>query len=83
MTWIIYPTSGKPSYEIAVHNLEFPIEMAATHAVQYYGNTSSASVALALADEVKEGRIKDGDYVFLAGFGSGLAEAAPLVKWGK
>lgn len=69
--------------EKAVHNLDFPIEKVATHAVQYYGNTSSASVALALADEVKERQIKDGDYVVLAGFGSGLAWAAALVKWGK
>lgn len=69
--------------EAAVHNLEFPLGKVATHAVQYYGNTSSASVALALADEVKAGRIKDGDHVVLAGFGSGLAWAATLVRWGK
>ncbi|XIH35817.1 3-oxoacyl-ACP synthase (plasmid) [Cytobacillus firmus] len=69
--------------EKAVYNLDFPIEKVATHAVQYYGNTSSASVALALADEVTEGRIKDGDYVALAGFGSGLAWSAALIKWGK
>jgi 3-oxoacyl-[acyl-carrier-protein] synthase III len=69
--------------EKAVNNLDYQLEKVATHAVQYYGNTSSASVALALADEVKEGSIKDGDYVVLAGFGSGLAWAAALVKWGK
>lgn len=69
--------------EKAVHNLGFPIEKTATHAVQYYGNTSSASVALALADEVKSGKIKHGDNIILAGFGSGLAWAAALIKWGK
>lgn len=44
--------------EKAVHNLNFLIEKVAIHAVKYYGNTSSASAAFALADEVKEGRIK-------------------------
>jgi 3-oxoacyl-[acyl-carrier-protein] synthase-3 len=69
--------------EKAVHNLGFSIEKTATHAIQYYGNTSSASVALALYDEVKAGKIKQGDNIVLAGFGSGLAWAAAVMKWGK
>ena len=67
--------------EAAVHNLGFDINRTATHAVQYYGNTSSASVGFALCDEVKAGKIKKGDNIVLAGFGSGLAWAAAVFKW--
>lgn len=69
--------------EKAVENLGWDMEKTAHHAVQYYGNTSSASVALALADTVREGKLKKGDHVVLAGFGSGLAWASALVRWGR
>jgi 3-oxoacyl-[acyl-carrier-protein] synthase-3 len=69
--------------EKASQNLNFPLEKVATHAVQYYGNTSSASVPLALADEVKAGKIKNGDNIILAGFGAGLSWASALIKWGR
>jgi len=69
--------------EKTVENLGFSLDKTATHTVQYYGNTSSASVALALADEVQSGRIKEGDHIILAGFGAGLAWASALFKWAK
>ena len=45
------------------------------------GNTSSASVLLALREAVEEGRIKKGDLVMLLAFGGGLTWAAMLVEW--
>ena len=51
--------------------------------VDKYGNTSSASVPLALDEAVKSGGIKTGDIVALVGFGGGLTWASSIIKWGK
>lgn len=49
--------------------------------VEIYGNMSSASTAVALYEAVKNGRIKNGDYVVLVAFGGGLTWAATLIRW--
>jgi len=46
------------------------------------GNTSSASIPLALAPALRDGRIRRGDKVLLYGFGGGLVESALLLRWG-
>jgi 3-oxoacyl-[acyl-carrier-protein] synthase-3 len=50
--------------------------------VQKYGNMSAATVPVALAEALKEGRIKPGGYVLMPGFGAGLTFGALLVRWG-
>jgi 3-oxoacyl-[acyl-carrier-protein] synthase-3 len=49
--------------------------------IEKYGNMSSASTAVALAEASKEGRIKKGDNVCLAAFGAGLTYGAVVIKW--
>ncbi|WP_082234658.1 beta-ketoacyl-ACP synthase III [Halobacillus massiliensis] len=51
--------------------------------VNKYGNTSSASIPLALSEDVKAGKIKDNDLVVLVGFGGGLTWGAVALRWGK
>ena len=46
-----------------------------------YGNTSAASIPLALDEAVRKGDIKSGDVLALAGFGAGLTMAAAIVRW--
>lgn len=46
-----------------------------------YGNTSAASIPLALAEAQAAGRIKSGDHVLMAGFGAGLAWGAGVLRW--
>jgi 3-oxoacyl-[acyl-carrier-protein] synthase-3 len=46
------------------------------------GNTSSASVPLALADALDNGRIKEGDLLLLVGFGGGMTAASAVLRWG-
>jgi 3-oxoacyl-[acyl-carrier-protein] synthase III len=46
-----------------------------------YGNTSAASIPIALDEASREGRIKSGDVVVLAGFGAGLTYGANVIKW--
>jgi len=49
--------------------------------IEKYGNMSSASTAVALAEANKEGRIKKGDNVTLVAFGAGLTYGAVVIKW--
>jgi 3-oxoacyl-[acyl-carrier-protein] synthase III len=49
--------------------------------IEKYGNTSSASVPLALDQANRQGRIKTGDHVLMVAFGGGLFWGAALVKW--
>lgn len=49
--------------------------------IEKYGNMSSASIAIALCEAVKEGRIKKGDIVLLDAFGAGLCWGACVIKW--
>ncbi len=46
-----------------------------------YGNTSAASIPIALDEAVREGRIRDNDYVLLEAFGGGLSWASVLIRW--
>ncbi|WP_099157182.1 beta-ketoacyl-ACP synthase III [Virgibacillus ndiopensis] len=48
-----------------------------------YGNTSAASIPIALSEDVKNGKIKDNDLLVLVGFGGGLTWGAVALRWGK
>lgn len=49
--------------------------------IQKYGNTTAASIPIALSEALAEGRIKKGDLVCLAAFGSGFTWASALIRW--
>jgi len=50
--------------------------------VDRYGNTSAASIPIALCEAVEQGRLKEGDHLVLVGFGGGLSWAAMVIEWG-
>lgn len=49
--------------------------------IQRYGNTTAASIPIALHEAVEEGRIRDGDLVCLTAFGSGFTWGSALIRW--
>ena len=49
--------------------------------IQKYGNTTAASIPIALSEAVEMGRVKDGDLVCLAAFGSGFTWGSTLIRW--
>jgi 3-oxoacyl-[acyl-carrier-protein] synthase-3 len=49
--------------------------------LECYGNTSAASIPLALEQAWREGRIKHNDLVLLVAFGAGLTWGATLIRW--
>jgi len=49
--------------------------------IQKYGNTTAGSIPIALSEAVQEGRVKKGDLLCLAAFGSGFTWASSLIRW--
>ena len=49
--------------------------------IHKYGNTTAATIPIALAEAFNEGRIKDGDLLVLAAFGAGFTWASAIMKW--
>jgi len=65
----------------AAKRLHLPMERFYVN-LQEYGNTSAASVPIALCEAVEAGRIHPGENLVLVGFGAGLTWAAAVVRWG-
>jgi len=51
--------------------------------IQNYGNTSAATIPVALVEALEAGRVKPGSRILLAAFGAGLTRAAGLIRWGE
>jgi 3-oxoacyl-[acyl-carrier-protein] synthase III len=68
--------------EAVAKRLAVPMERVFVN-LDRYGNTSAASVPIALVEAVEQGRIANGDYVLLTAFGGGLTWASAVVRWGK
>ncbi|NLM37290.1 MAG: beta-ketoacyl-ACP synthase 3 [Firmicutes bacterium] len=66
--------------EAVARNKGIPAERIISN-IANYGNTSAASIGLALKEAWAEKRFKKGDYLFLIGFGGGLSWAAAAVRW--
>ena len=66
----------------AAKRLKLPMDKVMIN-VDKYGNTSAASIPIALEEAVHGGKIKQGDNVVLVGFGAGLTWASAVIKWGK
>jgi len=64
------------------HRVGIPAERVAS-VIEHTGNTSSASIPLALDDAVNRGRLRDGDLVLMAGFGSGMTWSTAVWRWGR
>ncbi len=67
--------------QVAAKELGIPMEKFYIN-LDRYGNTSAASIPIALAEALDRGLVKDGDHVALVGFGAGLTWGATVVRWG-
>jgi len=66
--------------ETAAKALQIPMEKICVN-IQKYGNTSSASIPIALDEMAGKGQLLSGDLIIIAGFGAGLTYGAHLIKW--
>lgn len=68
--------------ESLAHHLGVPMSQVAMN-IEKYGNTSAATIPVALCEMLEEGRIQPHDRVLLAAFGAGLTRGAGLICWGE
>ena len=66
--------------EAAAKRLDIPDERLVVN-VDRYGNTSAASMAIALDEACQTGKLKSGDYLLLVGFGAGFTLGAAVIRW--
>jgi 3-oxoacyl-[acyl-carrier-protein] synthase-3 len=66
--------------QMVAHKLQIPIEKVARN-IDRLGNTTAASIPIALDEAVREGRVRRGDHVVLTAFGSGFTWASAVVRW--
>ena len=80
LTWLIPHQANKRIIDAAAKYLEMPPEKVVIN-IQEYGNTSAASIPIALSEAVGEGKIKPGDVIVFVGFGGGLSWGAVTWRW--
>ncbi len=68
--------------ESLAHHLSVPLSQVVQN-IQNYGNTSAATIPVALVEALDEGRIQPGDRILLAAFGAGLTRGAGMIRWGE
>ena len=66
--------------EATARRIKLPMERVFVN-IQKYGNTSAASVPLALDEAVRSNRIKKGDKIMLVSFGAGFTWGSVLIDW--
>lgn len=77
---VILHQSDQRIIDSAVSDLDVPAEKVFVN-LDRYGNTSGASIPLALDEAIREGRIENGDRVLLCGFGAGRAWGTALIQY--
>jgi 3-oxoacyl-[acyl-carrier-protein] synthase-3 len=78
--WIIPHQANMRILEAAAKNLKVPMDRFVIN-VDRYGNTSTASIPIAVVEAVQDGRIRPGDKVVFVGFGAGLTWGAVTAQW--
>ena len=78
--WIIPHQANLRIIEAAARGLKLPIEKFVIN-LDRYGNTSTASIPIAICEAVKDGRLQIGDKFVLVGFGAGLTWGASVAQW--
>jgi 3-oxoacyl-[acyl-carrier-protein] synthase-3 len=78
--WLIPHQANKRIIDSAAKYLEMPAEKVVVN-IHEYGNTSAASIPIALSEAVEAGKIKDGDIIVFVGFGGGLSWGAVAWRW--
>ena len=68
--------------QAACQRLGIP-EARASVVIDRYGNTSAASIPLALVHAIDQGRVHEGDRLLLTGFGGGMTWASAVLRWGQ
>ncbi len=79
--WLLLHQANQRILDAVAQRLKIPPEKVISNMAQH-GNTSAASIPLALDEYVRAGKVKPGDTIAAAGFGAGLTWGATIFQWG-
>ena len=79
--WVLLHQANIRIMETVAKRLKVPFEKVIAN-LGDYGNTSAASIPLALDEAVRSGKVKKGDVIACSGFGAGLSWGAVIMRWG-
>ena len=82
LDWLIPHQANKRIIDSAAKYLKMPEEKVIVNIAEY-GNTSAASIPIALSEAVESGKIEDGDIIVFVGFGGGLSWGAVTWRWAR
>jgi 3-oxoacyl-[acyl-carrier-protein] synthase-3 len=82
VAWFVPHQANIRIIDSAAGRLGIPKERTIVN-IERYGNTSAASIPLALAEATDDGRVRGDDLVLMSGFGAGMTWGSALVRWGK
>jgi len=80
--WLILHQANQRIMDAVAERLHIPADKVISN-VARYGNTSAASIPIALNEAVRAGKIQSGHTIATSGFGAGLSWGAAILKWGK
>ncbi|AKG21890.1 beta-ketoacyl-ACP synthase III [Calothrix sp. 336/3] len=80
--WLVLHQANQRILDAVAQRLNIPENKVISN-VSRYGNTSAASIPLALDEAVREGKIQPGDMIAASGFGAGLTWGAAIFQWGR
>lgn len=81
LDWLLLHQANQRILDAVAERLHVPSERVISN-LAHYGNTSAASIPLALDEAVRGGKVKPGDILGTAGFGAGLTWGSAIIKWG-
>ena len=82
ITYLVPHQANIRIIQSAAKRLGIPLERVVIN-LDKYGNTSAASIPIALDEGIKSGKIKQGDIIAIVGFGGGLTWGSGIIRWGK
>ncbi|WP_041780970.1 beta-ketoacyl-ACP synthase III [Allocoleopsis franciscana] len=80
--WLLLHQANQRILDAVAQRLKIPTQKVLSNLARY-GNTSAASIPLALDEAVRQGKIQSGDLIATAGFGAGLTWGSAIFLWGK
>lgn len=79
--WLLLHQANQRILDAVANRLEVPLERVISNLANY-GNTSAASIPLALDEAVRSGQVQPGHTIAAAGFGAGLTWGSAIIRWG-
>lgn len=80
--WLLLHQANQRILDAVAQRLQVPPERVLSN-LAHYGNTSAASIPLALDEAVRQGKVKAGETIAASGFGAGLTWGSVIFRWGR